>query len=709
MIKAEFPAVSAARYILTFFVKKSIMKSTENTKKEPTMNLAKKIHFLVLCLILIAASCFVSMPALAEGIAEYGTIVNSDNGVNVRSQPTASSTRVGGLNTGERVKLLDLVSSTDTANPKWYKIQSVSTPTLVGYVAANYVKEDVVYKPDADFEAYLTAQGFPESYKPMLRSLHANYPNWVFVADHLNRTWDFALSTESRVGTSLIENSQPDALKSMEYGAYNWETKSYVNFERGGYWVTAHKSVVAYYLDPRNSLNSTAIFQFLNQSYDTSKQNKEGLKKLVSGTFLAGKFPEDTYETYVDVIMEAAKQSNVSPYVLASMIINEQGTQGTGNSISGTVSGYGGYYNFYNIGASPSSGPHNDSVKNGLYWAKGSGSNLTTYMRPWNTRAKAIIGGAKWYGEKYVSGGQPTLYYKRFDYFSTDSSISRYYTDITASYREGSKLRSAYEAAINSAFVFNIPVYKSMPNGISPAYPKTGNNDNYLSNLKVKDHAFTTAFSRWTSEYELIVDYEVSSVTIEGAKSNSAATVTGLGQVALVVGINRFNVVVTATSGQKRTYSVVITRKEKEGEKPPEPSIETTEYSVGKFITGVDLDTTPKSFAENFKVKNGTVKLFNADGSEKTSGILSTGNVVKIYDNNGKEKLSYQIVIYGDVNGDGKINSVDIAALQRHILKLKVLQNAFAEACDTTHDCRQNSVDIARIQRHILKLSLIEQ
>lgn len=667
------------------------------------MNLAKKIHCFILCFILIAASCFVSIPVLAEGIAEYGTIVNSDNGVNVRSEPKVTSTnRVGGLNTGERVKLLDKVTTSDTANPVWYKIQSVSTPTLVGYVAANYVKEDVVYKPEADFEEYLTKQGFPESYKPMLRDLHANYPNWVFVADHLNHTWDFALSTESRVGTSLIQNIQPDALKSMEYGAYDWEDKSYVFFDSGG-WVTAHKSVVAYYLDPRNSLNSTAIFQFLNQTYDSTKQNKEGLKKLVSGTFLANNFPESTYATYCDVIMEAAKQSGVSPYVLASMIVNEQGVNGTGNSISGNISGYKGYFNFYNIGAYKHSG--RDAVTNGLIYA----SSGSTYMRPWNTRAKAIIGGAKWYGEKYVNGGQPTLYYKRFDYFSSDSSILRYYTDITASYREGSNLRSAYEAAINTEFVFNIPVYKNMPEAIAPTPAKTGNNDNYLSNLKIKDHALTTDFSRWTSEYGAIVDYEVSSVTIEGAKSNSAATVTGLGQVALVVGINRFNVVVTATSGQKRTYTIVITRKENEGEKPPEPTIETTEYNVGQFITGVYLDTTPKTFAEKFKVKNGTVKLFNADGSEKTDGILSTGNVVKIYDTAGAEKLSYKIVIYGDVNGDGRINSIDISRIQKHILKLSTLEGCYLLASDVSRDTKSNSIDISRIQKHILNLSLIEQ
>lgn len=661
------------------------------------MNLAKKIHCFILCFILIAASCFVSMPVLAEEIAEYGTIANSTNGVRVRSAPGTGNKDVGGLNTGERVKLFELVTISDANYPKWYKIQSVSDPSIQGYVAANFVKEDppkVEYIPEADFEEYLTKQGFPESYKPMLRSLHANYPKWVFIADHLGMTWDEAVANESVVGRSLIENSVDDAWKSKEPGAYNWETGKYIGLD-GENWVAAHKNVVAYYLDPRNFLNSTDIFQFFMQTYVPELQTIDGLKKLVSGTFLANNFPESTYATYCDVIMEAAKQSGVSPYVIASMILTEQGTNGQGNSISGTVSGYKGYYNFFNVNAYAHSG--RDAVVNGLIYA----SSGTSYLRPWNTRAKAIIGGALWYYDDYVnpntSGGY-TIYYKKFDVKKSPYYTFQYMTNIRGAYIEGSKIKKGYtEQELQNSLEFHIPVYKNMPSAITPFPPKTGDNDNYLSSLSVKGHSFTTAFDKWTSEYGVIVDYEVSSVTIEGTKSNSAATVTGLGQVSLAVGINRFNVVVTATSGEKRTYTIVITRKEKEVEKPPEPSIETTDYNIGQFITGVDLDTTVDSFKTKMKVKNGTVKVFNADGKEKTSGIVGTGNVVKIYDTAGAEKLSYEVVICGDVNGDGKLKLSDITKMRSYYVDpeiIKSLPNAVVKAMDVNYSGSFTLADI---------------
>ena len=60
--------------------------------------------------------------------------------------------------------------------------------------------------------------------------------------------------------------------------------------------------------------------------------------------------------SYADAIMSAAQSSGVSPYVIAAMIIQEQGRNGTGNSISGNYAGYTGYYNYFNVGAYASDG-----------------------------------------------------------------------------------------------------------------------------------------------------------------------------------------------------------------------------------------------------------------------------------------------------------------------------------------------------------------
>ena len=55
--------------------------------------------------------------------------------------------------------------------------------------------ETVAYAADSSFEAQLTAQGFPESYKVELRKLHEAHPNWTFKAKLLDYTWDEAVKS----------------------------------------------------------------------------------------------------------------------------------------------------------------------------------------------------------------------------------------------------------------------------------------------------------------------------------------------------------------------------------------------------------------------------------------------------------------------------------------------------------------------------------
>lgn len=56
----------------------------------------------------------------------------------------------------------------------------------------------------------------------------------------------------------------------------------------------------------------------------------------------------------------------------------------------------------------------------------------------------------------------------------------------------------------------------------------------------------------------------------------------------------------------------------------------------------------------------------------------------------------------GDINGDNKINSKDIAALQKHITEMKLIEDAMKIYADMNLDGKINSRDIAALQRKIL-------
>ena len=98
--------------------------------------------------------------------------------------------------------------------------------------------------------------------------------------------------------------------------------------------------------------------------------------------------------------------------------------------------------------------------------------------------------------------------------------------------------------------------------------------------------------------------------------------------------------------------------------------------------------------------------------------LLGTGSRILVRERTKKESEEekgnilrvYTILIYGDCNGDGKINSVDLLVLQRHILEFEKLEGIFLKASNVRKvGTRPTSVDLLLIQRHILGYQKIEQ
>ena len=218
-----------------------------------------------------------------------------------------------------------MVSETAGSDGKtWYKIQfSSGSGTQEGYVRSDYIKFPVSYSYDSTFENYLNSQGFPESYKVSLRTLHTEHPTWVFQAQKTGLNWSDVMAAEGAVGANLVSKSSISSWKSTEYGAYDWNTGTWTGFD-GSSWVAASKDIVAYYMDPRNFLNDTYVFQFLHHAYDSNAQTREGLTSLITGTFLE-KTPEST--TAATQSVQETIGSGSSP------VVNNSGSTGTSGSL----------------------------------------------------------------------------------------------------------------------------------------------------------------------------------------------------------------------------------------------------------------------------------------------------------------------------------------------------------------------------------------
>lgn len=571
----------------------------------------------------------------------------------------------------------------------------VSLALLITSVAAVPCIHAVADTKDTQFESQMKAAGFPTSYLDSLSALHKKYPNWQFEAVSTGLNWDDVIKNESKNGVNLVPKSGNDSTKSTASGAYDWTTNTWTIYD-GSSWVAASSTYIAYYMDPRNFLNDTDIFQFESLSYSKS-QTRAGVSAILAGTFMAKEIEDadGTTLNYADAFMKIGETRKISPYHLASRVRQEQGTGGTSSLISGTYSGYEGYYNYFNFGAS---GVGSAAViKNGLAYAKSKG---------WDTRYKSLDGGAQLLAKNYISVGQDTLYFQKFNVVNASNLYGhQYMSNLTAAYTEGRKLGQGYTDK-QQAFVFRIPVYTSMPDQAS-AFTATGNPNNYLKTLSVTGQTLTPGFTGATTSYSLVVDNSVESIKVNATAVASTSTVSGTGTVSLKVGSNTVSVKCKSQSGSTKTYKLTVVRQEGE-EAGKVPTSKT--YTVGsKYITGIQPGTKASTVLKNLTASGATLKLVGTDGKKK-SGAVVTSDVVQLYDGSGKKISSYTIVIYGDVNGDGEINVLDMIKVNRHVLGLTKLSGAYLEAGDANRaGDGVNVLDMIYINRHSLGLATIRQ
>lgn len=192
---------------------------------------------------------FIKNPDTAFADMERSANVKATT-LNVRSGAGTGNSIVARLDYGTAVTVTGETTGSDGA--RWYEIRfSSGSGTQTGYVSSEYIKFPVSYTTDASFEAYLNEQGFPESYKDSLRTLHAEYPTWVFQAQKTGLDWNDVIANEGAVGANLVDKNSISSWKSTEYGAYDWGSGVWTGFD-GATWVAASRDIVCYYMDPRN-------------------------------------------------------------------------------------------------------------------------------------------------------------------------------------------------------------------------------------------------------------------------------------------------------------------------------------------------------------------------------------------------------------------------------------------------------------------------
>ena len=211
---------------------------------------------------------------------------------------------------------------------------------------------------DGNFENMI--KDFPEDYKPYLRKIHLDRPNWTFQPLLTGLDFNDVFLNEKNIC-------------SIETDAGYCETNPYTETEKG--WCIANDDTTKYFLDPRNFLNERYIFMFENLGY-SDLYNENVIKSALINTFMNGISILDN-ENYSSIFVEAGRTASVSPLYLASLAIQETGGKDS-NITNGAEFTYDGYiykglYNFFNIGAYSSEA--NPALAGLVYANGGRGAN----------------------------------------------------------------------------------------------------------------------------------------------------------------------------------------------------------------------------------------------------------------------------------------------------------------------------------------------
>ena len=570
---------------------------------------------------------------------------------------------------------------------------------------------------------------------------------------------------------NMVSTSSDDAMKSVHEDDYDWETNTWT-IRDGDSWVAVHPEYLAYIMDPRNFLDETYIFQFESLSYSES-HTIEGVKAVIGSSFMADDAVDSdgSMFNYATAFMSIGKEVGVSPYHLVSRVKQEQGSKGTSSLISGTYKGYEGYYNYFNFGAHGVT--NTAVIVAGLKYAKNQGWNTryksllggsqmiaknyiargqdTLYFQKFNVVWADMLYGHQYMGAVLAPSSEARSIAKAYTdkhqafvfripvyenmpkeavQFNTTGNRNNYLKDLTVA---GLSLTPTFSGAtteyslivgeaVSSINISATPVVKEAEVSGTGAYNlKVGTNTiKILCESESGDvRTYTLTIVREGAEEPEVPDTnEPSSSETESGTGEPGTSEPGTSEPEISEpetgepGTSEPGTSEPGTSEPGTSEPESSEPTESEPDTPTEPEIpagiSSDKYTIATYITGVEPETKASDFLAGFTLTGGaTVKLFTSKGEENTS-VVTTGSVLSVYD--GETLIaSYEIVIYGDVSGDGKITILDIMKINRHTLKIASLSGCYLSAGDVNKNGDVNILDIMITNRHTLGLATIKQ
>ena len=122
-------------------------------------------------------------------------------------------------------------------------------------------------------------------------------------------------------------------------------------------------------------------------------------------------------------------------------------------------------------------------------------------------------------------------------------------------------------------------------------------------------------------------------------------------------------------------------------------------YSINKnYITNIPQGTTIAAFKKSIN-SNYQLSVINHNNKSVTSGKIGTGFTFTFNNKNTNQKYIYYTIIYGDITGEGNINSNDINTLMSYLLNETVLSDCSIISADMDQNGSINNKDLLLISQ----------
>jgi hypothetical protein len=280
------------------------------------------------------------------------------------------------------------------------------------------------------------------------------------------------------------------------------------------------------------------------------------------------------------------------------------------------------YYNFYNIGASDGDG----ITQKALAYAYKQGWGGAGYTMP-AARQLAVTGGAQWIYNNYISIGQQTMYFNKFNVNPNSSTAKfqhQYMTNINAAASEGNILYTAYvkEGILDLPFRFLIPVYDNLNADIQNT-PGGATGDTNNDNTSMLPTTMVVS----------------AGLTVDGSNITNIKANTSISDVASKI---------TSQGGSLEVYS------------------NNNLVTAGNIGTGMTLRVKSSSGESTFGV---IIK-----GDTSGDGVVNALDLLQVKKYLLKQKdLSGNYAKAGDTSGDGTVNALDLLQIKKYLLGQKEL------------------------------------